>query len=102
MNIEDYVHIAREQITVTNAVKTLTAATIIARVRYADIQVLTADVRKTDDGTTAPVGATTGMVWYATKTYRVWGVQNLLDLIFIRDGANPAVLVVEYWGIKAS
>ena len=96
-------HVAREQITVSNAVKTLTVATVVANVVYADIQVLTNDVRVTFDGSTAPVKDTTGTVWFHGEAtyagiYRIWGVHNLKNLIFIRDASADATLIVNYWG----
>ena len=103
--------VAREQITIDNTAggKTLTAATLATkstsgrfRVEYADIDVQTADIRTTIDGSTAPVGATTGALWYAQEKYRVWGIANLSNLKMIRDGGTSAVVVVEYWGYPAT
>lgn len=96
-------HVAREQITVSTVVKTLTVATIVSNVTYADIQVQTDDVRVTFDGSTAPVKDTTGTIWFHGEAtyagiYRHWGVENLKNLIFIRDGDADAILVVDYWG----
>jgi len=96
-------HIAREQLTVTNAVKTLTVATIVSNVIYADIQVLTEDVRVTFDGSTAPVKDTTGTIWFHGEAtylgiYRHWGVENLKNLKFIRDAGSDSTLIVDYWG----
>ena len=94
-------NIAREQLTVTNAVKTLTTTKVhdaneAYRVHYADIQVLTDDIRVTFDGTD-PEEGTTGKLWYKTKTYRVWGVTNLDLIEFIRE-TTDAIIVVDYWG----
>ena len=99
-------HIAREQITVSNAVKTLTAAKVdtargdgFYQVAYADFDVQAADVRVTFDGSTAPAASTTGTLWRQGEKYRVWGIENLSNLIFIRDSSD-ATLVVDYWGTK--
>jgi len=93
--------VAREQITVSNTVKTLTStyihsATEAYRVYYADIQVLTDAVRVTFDGTD-PEASTTGKLWYPTKIYRVWGEHNLDLIEFIRE-TSDATLVVDYYG----
>lgn len=92
-------HISREQIAVSTAVKTLTALSEASRAafRYADIQVLSNDIRVTYDGSTSPVGTSTGTLWYATKTYRVWGYHNFAKLKMIRESAD-AVAVVDNWG----
>ena len=94
-------NVAREQFTVTNAVKKLTSTYIhdaneVYRVHYADIQVITDAVRVTFDGTD-PEAATTGKLWYPTKTYRVWGEVNMDLIEFIRETAD-ATLVVDYFG----
>jgi len=96
-------HIAREQITVSNAVKTLTVATVVGNVIYADIQVLAQDVRVTFDGSTDPVKEATGTIWgafsaYKGGVYRHWGVENLKNLKFINESGSSATLVVDYWG----
>ena len=91
-------HIAREQITVSNSAKTLTAATVTGRVIYAEIQVLGQQVRTTYDGDTAPVAATTGQLWNPGQVWRVWGVHNLKNLQFIREPNSDATLIVNYWG----
>ena len=91
-------HLAREQITISNSAKTLTAATVTANVEYAEVQVLAQNIRVTFDGSTAPVKDTTGTIWYAEETYRVWGVENCKNLKMIRDAASDATVVVNYWG----
>jgi len=78
-------NVTREQITVSNAVKTLTAATITSQVMYADIQIQAYQVRVTFDGSTAPVAATTGMLWNPGSVWRVWSEEQLEDLQFIRE-----------------
>lgn len=91
-------HVAREQITVSDSATTLTAATITVDVLYADIQVLSQNIRVTYDGSTAPVKDTTGTIWYYGNTMRVWGVHSLKDLKMIRDADSDATVVVDYWG----
>ena len=66
-------------------------------VYYADIQVTAGDIRVTADGSTDPT-TSKGVIWYVGQTKRVWGITNLTNLKFIRDGADSAVLEVEYWG----
>ena len=92
-------HIAREQVTVSNAVKTLTSATITNSVIYADIQVTAYPIRYTIDGSTAPVAATTGKLWTPNSEKRVWGIANLKNLKFIREGDDDATVIVTYWGM---
>lgn len=101
-------HVAREQITVADSVKTLTAATVRTtatrgsqRVAYAEVDVQGADVRVTFDGSTDPVGATTGTLWLQGEKYRVWGITNLVNLKMIRDGSTSVTAVVDYWGNSA-
>ena len=92
-------HVSREQIAISSTAKTLTAlsAANTAKHRYTDVQVLTNNIRVTFDGTTAPVGATTGTIWYASKIYRIWGSTNYSNLKMIRDTAD-ATVVVDNWG----
>jgi len=90
-------HIAREQLTVTNAVKTLTADTITDRVVYGEVQVQAYPVRVTFDGSTAPLAATTGTLWNPNSIHRVWTVAHLKNLKFIRESSD-ATLVVDYYG----
>ena len=91
-------HVDREQITVSNAEKTLTAATIVSNVEYAEIQILAQNIRVTFDGSTTPVKDTTGTIWYVGQIYRVWGVTNCKNLKMIRDAASDATIIVDYWG----
>lgn len=90
-------HQAREQVTVAGTATNLTAATITVDTIYADIQVQTAPIRVTFDGSTTPVAATTGTLWNPGSTYRVWGQTILEALKFVADGATSAVVVANYW-----
>jgi hypothetical protein len=100
------VHIAREQVAVSSSVVGLdSSSTIITndnrpKLRYADIQVLGAQVRVTFDGSTSPVGGNTGQVWNPGDIKRVWGVKNMENIKFIREGSSDATLVVDYWGTQ--
>lgn len=93
--------IAREQVAVSSAVKTLTEATVKTNVGgrerniYAEIDVQDADIYVTYDGTTPSSSA--GEIWYQGDKKRVWGITNLLNLKFIRVSSD-AVLEVNYWG----
>ena len=99
-------HIAREQITISSTAKqldndasdTLFTAGFKRRVRYAEVQITTANIRVTHDGSTAPVAATTGTLWYKGQIKRVWGLDNIVALKMIRDTSTDAVVVVNYWG----
>ncbi len=95
-------HLGREQITVSNAVKTLNAtptlsATAKTAVLYADIQVQANQIRATIDGSTAPVASTTGMLLSPNSSYRIWGLSNIENFKMIRESAD-ALIVVNYWG----
>ncbi len=97
--------VAREQITVSNAAKTLTTTTVETkqsgtdrqRVVYADIDVQDDDVYVTFDGSTTPA-ADAGEIWYQGDKKRAWGIPNLENLQFIRV-TGDAVLEVTYWGV---
>jgi len=98
-------NVDREELTVSNSVVTLTASKFSTNpitgdrdIRYADIYVMGANIRVTNNGSTDPVGGTTGALWYAGGTYRVWGRPSLGNLKMIRDGSTDAEVVVEYWG----
>lgn len=98
--------LAREQITVSNTAigadngGTLLTANIKGRLLYANLQVQAQQVRATFDGSTAPVGLTTGELWAPSDIKRIWGLENIENLSMIRDSAD-ATVVVTYWGGKA-
>lgn len=93
----------RETVTVSSAVKQLTAAYFNPDsqssydIRYADICVTGAPVRVTFQGTD-PVAGTTGRTWYPGVTYRVWGTALLAALKAIRDTSTDGVFDVSYFG----
>lgn len=97
-------YVAREQLTISSAAKNLDAdgadtiftSTNRGRIDYADIDVQDDDVYVTFDGTTTP-SATAGERWYKGQKYRVWGIDVLLTIQFIRVSGD-AVLEVNYWG----
>jgi hypothetical protein len=100
--------IAFEKLTVTNAVKQLTAA------KYNDVGVDkrdasvafislagvpgTNDLRWTLDGT-APVAATTGHVLQAGGNLTVKGRTNIANLKLIRDGSSDGLITISYFGV---
>lgn len=95
-------HVAREQVSV-NTVITLTASKVntargdgYRRTVYADIDVQDYNIYVTFDGSTTP-SASAGEIWYTGQKYRVWGIQNLLNLKFIKV-SSTAILEVNYWG----
>ena len=97
-------HIAREQITVATSVigldngGTLFTDANKAKLRYADLQVQTQQIRATFDGTD-PVRATTGQLWNPGDIKRIWGLTNMEALEMLRESATTsAVIVVDYWG----
>ena len=98
--------IAREQITVSNTAigcdngGTLFTQAVLRRLIYDNLQVQAQQVRATFDGSTAPVGLTTGELWAPSDIKRIWGQENIENLQMIRDSAD-ATVVVTYWGEKA-
>lgn len=97
-------HITREQITVADSAigcdngGTLFTDAVKGQIRYADVQVLGAQVRATFDGSTAPVAATTGQLWNPGDIKRIWGVHNIENLSMIRESSTSATVVVDYFG----
>lgn len=99
-------HIAREQITISSTAKNLDAdgsgtlftETNKKRIRYADVQITSQNVRVTYDGSTAPVKDTTGNIWYSGQVKRVWGMTLIEAIQFIKDATSDAVLIVDYFG----
>jgi hypothetical protein len=95
--------ITREQITVSSTAigcdngGTLFTTENKGKMRYADMQVQTAQIRVTFDGSTAPVAATTGQLWSPGDLKRVWGLANIEKISFIRESTD-ATVVVNYWG----
>jgi len=93
--------ISREAVAVSSAVVTLTEATVKSalngRMRhiYCEIDVQDDDVYVTYQGTDP--SDTVGEKWYAKDKKRVWGVDNMTALKFLRV-TGDAVLEVTYWG----
>lgn len=102
---QEYTWFARERITIDNTVGGVgfTAATykpttgdrkgIAARIAKFTIE--TADIRYTQDGSTAPTSAI-GKIIYETGGDTILGLQNIKNFKAIRTGANSATLDVEY------
>ena len=96
--------IAREQLAISSAAKNLdadgadTLFTLLNRnqIKYADIDVQDDDVYVTFDGSTTP-STSAGEIWYKGQKYRIWGMQNILNVQFIRV-TGDAVLDISYWG----
>ena len=100
------IYVSREQLTISTSAKNLdndganTIFTTVNRgkIKYADIDVQDDDVYVTFDGTTTP-SATAGEKWYKGQKYRLWGMENLLTVQFIRV-TSDAILECTYWGDK--
>jgi len=93
--------VARETITVADTAKTLTTATYVTttfQTLFARINVTTAQMRATFDGT-APVASTTGDLLNPSDTIEVWGTADLGNFKAIREGSTSAVLQVTYFGL---
>lgn len=98
------VHLAREQLAVDNTVGgvSFTALSAANRLRYAmsTIQIQTAQVRVTFDGSTAPVAATTGILKNPGDEFEIWGITNMEALKLIRETATSGLAVVNHWGSR--
>lgn len=68
------------------------------RTRYVEIQVQGASIRVTFDGSTTPVADTTGELWVQYQLERVWGLEAIGNLKFVRDGSTSATLELNYYG----
>lgn len=99
-------HIGRVQHTISGTARRLdndASGTILdrvgkQRVLYAEVQIQDADIRVTHDGSTAPVAATTGTIWYKGQIKRIWGLSNIEALKMIKDTGTDAVVVENFYG----
>lgn len=103
---------ARETLTVSTAVKTLTAATygdqsatastgnqVTSNRRHAIAATITCEtqaIRVTTDGTT-PVAATTGIKMNVGDTMVLDSYQELVNFKAVRDGASDGTIQVNYY-----
>jgi hypothetical protein len=101
-----YVPLDRERITIddTSGGKSLTSTKLNGNLVYARVQVLTAAIRVTLDGT-APVATTTGELWNpAAATFdaihELWG-QAMATFKAIRDTGSSGAIEVTYYGRPA-
>ncbi len=88
----------RESITVADAVITLTASKITRDTLYAKLQIQSAPIRLTVNGTD-PVASTIGDLYNPGDIIEVWG-QDMRTLKMIRDGSTSANIEVDYQGAK--
>lgn len=94
-----YTGFAYEKMTVTNAVKTLTAATYVSgdkKARVAYLSVETNGVNFTYDGTTP--SATEGHLLNAGESITINGYANISQFKMFRSGAADATVKVTYEG----
>lgn len=95
-------HITREQLSVddTSGGVSFAALTRAEKDRFvmATIQIQTAQVRVTYDGSTAPVAATTGKLKSQSSEFEIWGLHNFENLKFIRETSTNGLAVAELWG----
>lgn len=87
--------IGYERITVSAAVLTASNLTIPARAQWAELQAETNDVRYTMDGSTDPT-TTSGMVLPAGAAPKLFLIEDVRRIRFIRSGASDSVLNVHY------
>ena len=90
--------LSRENITVSNAVKTLTAGNLVTKFVYAQVQIQDQSVRLTVDGTDPNPATPLGQEWAAGAVLNVWGHESASNLKMIREGASDAHVEVVYYG----
>ena len=99
----DYSCLGRESVTVDATADGVTLTPAKAAMRgniiYAKIQIQTASVRATYNGS-KPVANTTGDLWDSGDEIEIWGLDDIRAARFIREGASSGVLEVNYYGIK--
>ena len=95
-------HISREQKTIDNTAGGLgpTALSEADRRRhiYTRVQIQTAQVRATYDGSTAPVASTTGELTGPGTVFNVWGIDNRDKLKMIRETATSGLAIFNDFG----
>lgn len=93
-----YPILSRENITVSNAVKTLTATHLVSHFFYAQVQVQTASIRVTGEGTDPDPAAPVGDIYPSGTVLKVWGYEGAANFKMIREGADDAYVEVTYYG----
>ena len=85
-----------QQVSVSNAVLTVSSFTVPAKATHVELQADTAGVRYTMDNSTAPT-TSSGMVLLITEAPRLFLIQDLSRIKIIRSGAADAKLNVHYF-----
>ena len=96
------VAVAREKLTVSSSVKTLTSSVYKSSsyiVHFARIQVQDAAIRVNFEGTD-PVAGTTGDLLNPGDVIEVWGTEDISTFEAIRDTSTDATISVTYFGRK--
>ena len=88
-------YLSYEQVTATAAVKTVADLTIPVNVTHAELQARTAGVAFTMDGATDPT-PTSGMLMLVTEPSKIFSIQDVQKIRFMRQAAVDATLNIHY------
>jgi len=88
-------YVGYEQVAATAAVKTVAALTVPANATHAELQARTAGVSFTMDNTTNPT-ANTGIVLLITEPPKLFLIEDILRIRFLRQAAVDAALDIHY------
>jgi len=86
-----------ERVAVTNVIGLATSLTIPAEATHAEIQVDTNDVRYTMDDATDP-SADSGMIFLTTEEPKLFLIEDVRRIRFVRGGAANGALNIHYVG----
>ncbi len=89
-------YISHESVIAAVGVKTVAALTIPANATHAELQATVANVNYTMDGTSAPTATTVGMVLLAAEQPKLFLVEDLRNIIFIRGSGADGNLNIHY------
>ena len=89
-------YVGSEQVNADNAVRDITALTPVAEATHAELQASMADVAYTMDNATNP-SETSGMVFLVTEAPKLFLMEDLRRIRFIRFGNANGRLNVHYY-----
>jgi len=88
-------YLSYEQVAVSNAVLDAGSLTVPANATMAELQSDTSNVRYTMDGATDPT-TTSGMLLLTTSDPKLFLIEDVYNIRFIRDGGADAELNIHY------
>jgi len=88
-------YLSFEQIAVTSSVKTSADLTIPANATHAELQAVTQNVSYVMDNTTTPT-QTSGMMFVTTNEPKLFVIDDILRIRFVRGAASDGALSVHY------